>query len=87
MVAHDQRQKKGILAMLLAVWLFIPWLLSAIALFLSIWIILPAPNFFLLPLGVGAPEISPWLIGGNAIAQVCHSLCHTCIAKIFLDGA
>jgi acetyl esterase/lipase len=48
--------------------MIIPWLLSTIALFLSIWIILPAPTFFLLPLGVGVPEISPWLIGGNAIA-------------------
>ncbi|MUG98179.1 alpha/beta hydrolase fold domain-containing protein [Scytonema sp. UIC 10036] len=61
---------KGILAILLAVSLFIPWLLSAIALFLSLWIILPAPTFFLLPLGVVAPEISPWLIAGNAIALI-----------------
>lgn len=69
-MANYQRQKKGILAMLLAVSLFIPWLLSAITLFLSIWIILPAPTFFLLPLGVGAPEISPWLIGGNVLALI-----------------
>ncbi|MFB2898387.1 alpha/beta hydrolase fold domain-containing protein [Aerosakkonemataceae cyanobacterium BLCC-F50] len=69
-MADYQRQKKGILAMLLAVSLFIPWLLSAITLFLSIWIIVPAPTFFLLPLGVGAPEISPWLIGGNVLALI-----------------
>jgi len=50
--------------------MFISWFLSAIALFLSLWIILPAPNFFWLPLGVGATEISPWLIGGNAIALI-----------------
>ncbi|MBE9228779.1 alpha/beta hydrolase [Phormidium sp. LEGE 05292] len=69
-MADYQRQKKGIWTILLAILLFIPWLLSTIALFLSIWIILPAPTFFLLPLGVGAPEISPWLIGVNALALI-----------------
>ncbi len=43
-------------------------LLSFIGLFLSLWIVVPAPTAFLLPLGVGAPEISPWLFGLNAIA-------------------
>ena len=43
-------------------------LFSGIGLFLSLWIIIPAPTFSLLPLGVGAPEISPWLIWLNAIA-------------------
>ncbi|MGB5631992.1 MAG: alpha/beta hydrolase [Waterburya sp.] len=43
-------------------------LVSGIGLFLSLWIIIPAPTFSLLPLGVGAPEISPWLILLNAIA-------------------
>ncbi|MBI4783824.1 MAG: alpha/beta hydrolase [Oscillatoriophycideae cyanobacterium NC_groundwater_1537_Pr4_S-0.65um_50_18] len=43
-------------------------LLSGVALFLSLWIVVPAPTFTLLPLGVGAPEISPWLFGLNAIA-------------------
>ena len=43
-------------------------LFSGIGLFLSLWIIIPAPSFSLLPLGVGAPEISPWLIWLNAIA-------------------
>lgn len=43
-------------------------LLSLIGLFLSLWIVIPAPIFALLPLGVGAPEISPWLMGINAIA-------------------
>lgn len=37
-------------------------LLSGIGLFLSLWIMIPAPTFSLLPLGVGVPEISPWLI-------------------------
>jgi acetyl esterase/lipase len=43
-------------------------LLSGISLFLSLWIMVPAPTFTLLPLGVGAPELSPWLFGLNAIA-------------------
>ncbi|MDZ8085750.1 MAG: alpha/beta hydrolase [Nostoc sp. DedQUE12b] len=36
-------------------------LLSFASLFLSAWIILSAPNMFLLTLAVGAPEVSPWL--------------------------
>ncbi len=43
-------------------------LLAGIGLFLSAWIVLPPPNFFLLRLAVGAPEISPVLIVINAIA-------------------
>ncbi len=43
-------------------------LLSGIGLFLSLWIVVPAPTLSLLPLGVGAPEISPWLFILNAIA-------------------
>ena len=46
----------------------IPVALSLSGLFLSLWIVIPAPTMFLLPLGVGAPEISPWLVGVNAIA-------------------
>lgn len=42
--------------------------LSSIGLFLSLWIVVPAPLYALLPLGVGAPEVSPWLLAGNAIA-------------------
>ncbi len=41
---------------------------SAAVLFLSVWIVIPAPTSWLLPLGVGAPEISPILAVGNAIA-------------------
>ena len=40
--------------------------LSAAVFFLSLWIILPAPNLLLLTLSVGAPEVSPWLLVGNA---------------------
>ena len=42
--------------------------LSILGFFLSLWIVIPAPNMFLLPLGVGAPEVSPLLIIINAIA-------------------
>ena len=42
--------------------------LSGLGLFLSLWIVIPAPTFALLPLSVGAPEVSPWLVGLNAIA-------------------
>jgi acetyl esterase/lipase len=43
-------------------------LLSFAGLFLSLWIVVPAPTAFLLPLSVGAPEVSPWLFGLSAIA-------------------
>lgn len=42
-------------------------LLIGIGLFLSLWIVVPAPTFSLLPLGVGAPEISPGLMVLNGI--------------------
>lgn len=41
--------------------------LSGIGLFLSLWIVLPAPTLTLLPLSVGAPEISLWLLLGNSL--------------------
>lgn len=40
--------------------------LVGVGLFLSLWIVIPAPSLFLLPLGVGAPELSPALLGFNA---------------------
>ena len=43
-------------------------LIGGVAFFLTAWIVVPAPTFVLLPLGVGAPEVSPWLMGANAIA-------------------
>ncbi|ABA21077.1 Esterase/lipase/thioesterase [Trichormus variabilis ATCC 29413] len=43
-------------------------LLSFIGLFLSIWIIIPAPIYLLLPLGVGAPEVCHWSLLLNATA-------------------
>jgi acetyl esterase/lipase len=54
--------------------IYVSVLFSVIGLFLSLWIMIPAPIFALLPLGVGAPEISPWLIGINAIALLLNWL-------------
>lgn len=48
--------------------LFLPLFLSGVGLFLSLWVIVPAPKFWMLPLAVAAPEVSPWLLGVNAIA-------------------
>ena len=48
--------------------LVVPLGLSALGFLLSLWIVVPAPTRLLLPLGVVAPEISPWLVGINAIA-------------------
>lgn len=42
--------------------LFLSGLVGSILLFLSLWIVIPAWNFRLLPLAVGAPEISPLLL-------------------------
>lgn len=47
-------------------WLIL--LLSFVSLFLSSWIIIPAPNMFLLTLAVGAPEVSPWLFLLNSLS-------------------
>lgn len=50
-------------------------IVSAIGFFLSAWVILPAPIFELLPLAIGAPEVSPWLwlvnlLGGGLAIQL-----------------
>jgi acetyl esterase/lipase len=37
--------------------------MATIALFLASWIVLPPPNYLLLFLAVGAPEVSVWLVG------------------------
>jgi acetyl esterase/lipase len=41
---------------------------AAVALFLSLWVWLPAPTYPLLALSVGAPELSVWLMAGAALA-------------------
>ncbi|MBW4463306.1 MAG: alpha/beta hydrolase [Nodosilinea sp. WJT8-NPBG4] len=55
---------------MVVLWQLVDWAiaaLAAIALFLSLWIVVPAPTFFLLPLGVGAPEVSPFLLLGQGM--------------------
>ena len=47
-------------------------ILLLVGLFLSIWIVLPAPIFSLLPLSVGAPEISPGLIIFNVSVPILY---------------
>lgn len=49
---------------------FIPLLLTGLGFFLSLWIIVPAPSKSFLFLGVGVPEISPWIAVINAIALI-----------------
>jgi len=44
--------------------------LSILGVILSLWIVIPAPNMGLLPLGIIVPEISPVLVVLNAIALV-----------------
>jgi acetyl esterase/lipase len=55
-------------------WALIPLLLTIIALALSIWSIVPAPNMTLLPLSVGAPEICVWLLGFSAIGLLSYGV-------------
>ena len=73
MIHKNKRKKLPLLAAFL-VSQFIPWFLSAIGLFLSLWVIVPAPTMLLYPLAVGAPEISPWLVGINTIAFLLNLL-------------
>lgn len=46
----------------IALWIVV--VASAMLLFLSVWIVVPAPNHFLYPLAVGSPEVSPVLLAG-----------------------
>ena len=40
---------------------------SAMLLFLSVWIVIPAPNYFLYPLAVGSPEVAPVLLAAGIL--------------------
>jgi acetyl esterase/lipase len=53
---------------------FILWSLTAVGLFLSLWVVIPAPIFALLTLSVGAPEISPAIIGLNLVALILSAI-------------
>jgi acetyl esterase/lipase len=52
----------------------IPLLLTLVGLSLTIWIVIPAPNMTLLPLSVGAPELSVWLLCVSAIGLGSYAL-------------
>ncbi len=54
----------------------IPILLTLMGLSLTIWSVIPAPNMILLPLSVGAPEISIWLLGFSAIGLASYAVFH-----------
>lgn len=45
-------------------------LIALVGLFLSLWIVVPGFNMALFRLSVGAPEVSPWLIGVNGMVVV-----------------
>jgi acetyl esterase/lipase len=51
---------------------YVPIILTGLGMILGIWSILPAPFMFLLPLSVGAPEISVWLVLLSAIGLASH---------------
>ena len=53
---------------ILRYWWLLLSILSILGLLLSIWIVVPAPTWILLPLGVVAPEISPLLVLLNFVA-------------------
>ncbi len=67
------KRKVALLGAFLASLMF-PWILSLVCCFLSLWIVIPAPTFSLLPLGIGAPEVSPWLVVVNTIALLLVAL-------------
>jgi acetyl esterase/lipase len=52
----------------------IPILLTLMALSLTIWSVIPAPNMTLLPLSVGAPEISIWLWGFSVTSLASYAV-------------
>ena len=49
---------------------FILLIASAVLLFLSMWIVVPAPHSALYPIAVCAPEVSPILLAGSAILLI-----------------
>ena len=49
---------------------FILLIASAVLLFLSTWIVVPAPHAVLYPLAVGSPEVSPVLLAGSVILLI-----------------
>ena len=43
---------------------------STALLFLAVWILIPSPNMFLLPLAVGSPEVSPVLLAAGVLLSM-----------------
>jgi len=63
------------------------WLAVAIAiatLFLALWIVIPAPTYFVLTFGVGGPEVSAWLVVASlvGIGLVAGDVQHSAVAKV-----
>ena len=46
--------------------------IGIVALWIAIWIYVPAPTYFLLTFSVGGPEISAWLISRRRLASRCR---------------
>ena len=61
---------------ILPLWWLVPLLLSILGLVCSLWIVVPAPNYFLLRLAVVTPEISPWLICLNLLGLILTVFVH-----------
>jgi acetyl esterase/lipase len=67
------------------------WLAVAIAiasLFLALWIIIPAPTYFLLTFGVGGPEVSAWLVVSSLVATglVVRDVHQSTVAKLVVGA-
>jgi acetyl esterase/lipase len=58
--------------------------LALVAAALAMWIVVPAPNSTLLPLGVGAPEVSVWLVvlGAGALTLSAYDLRRSRLARV-----
>jgi acetyl esterase/lipase len=64
-------------------------LVALAALWIALWIVLPAPNYFMLTFGVGGPEVSAILIVGSlaAIALSARQLDTSLVARIAVGCA
>ncbi|WP_218081411.1 alpha/beta hydrolase [Anthocerotibacter panamensis] len=69
-----------------AVYSLLVLLLAGSGLFLSAWIVVPAPVFGLLILSVGAPEVSPWLVLLNGCAVLLALNQRGVVRRIALGG-
>ena len=47
--------------------LFILFTASIVLCFLSVWIVVPAPHYFVYPIAVASPEVSPILLAGGVV--------------------